>query len=205
MVKKYGQWNAGSICRDLLWECCDLYARTPEFEATYKHYYNNRVNKTFKDPEFRVQATEVVKEFYDYFAAHIDIWPMFGTLLGMVRTGELIPHDNDVDFGFFKKDEEKVIQLLEDMHGQNGFKVIRNQFQTIFSIHKNEVLIDLYEYELLDGSDIARQGSRPAYDLARTEIFPFKEVEFVGKKIKCINNPISFFERYYGHDWQTPK
>ena len=203
----YSKWKTKSICRGLLWESCDLYAELPMFEATYRHYHTLREHKTFKDEDFRKHAISVIQEFYNFFAPHVDIWPMFGTLLGIVRDNDLIPHDDDVDFGVFQKDEVKIIELLDQIHGHNGFKLIRNQFQTLFSVYKDQVLIDLYVYEEIKDGDyhMLHQGSRNAYNLSAKETFPLKEIDFIGTKMKCINDPISFLERFYGKDWQTPK
>ena len=66
---------------------------------------------------------------------------MFGTLLGLVREGDIIPHDEDIDLGFFKDDEDKLINNLDTIHNTNGFVVIRNQFKSIYTVWKNDVFM----------------------------------------------------------------
>jgi LicD family len=58
-------------------------------------------------------------------------WIDFGTLLGAVRAGELIPWDNDVDFGILEEDVETVLALAREaerrgyhvVHGHTGIRI----------------------------------------------------------------------------------
>ena len=43
------------------------------------------------------------------------------------------------------------------------------------------------------------------YNLTHDELLPLKTMHFRGKEFKCMNNPVKFFERYYGKDWKTPR
>tara|TARA_Y100001938_G_scaffold149940_1_gene238820 strand:- start:19914 stop:20552 length:639 start_codon:yes stop_codon:yes gene_type:complete len=198
-------WRTKSICRHMLYEGCDLQGKLKSVGTIYKIHLDRRNFKNFSNDGFREHALEIMFEFYDYFSKDIDIWPMFGTLLGMIRDDDLIKHDEDVDFGYFKKDEHKVIQKLDYLHNTNGYKLIRNEFSNLYSVVKEDVFIDLYEYENLPESDFLQQGHRSFYNLKKDEMFPMKTINFKQKNFKCINKPIKFFERYYGKDWQQPK
>lgn len=198
-------WRTKSICRHMLYEGCDLQGHLKSIGTMYKIYLNRRQHKNFYNDEFRNRATEIMFEFYDYFSSDIDIWPMFGTLLGMIRDDDLIKHDEDIDFGYFKKDEHKIVERLDSLHNTNGYKIIRNEFSNLYSVVKEDVFIDLYEYENLPKSDFLQQGHRSFYNVKKDEMFPMKTITFKEKTFNCINNPIKFFERYYGKDWKTPK
>jgi phosphorylcholine metabolism protein LicD len=171
----------------------------------YALHLNRRKYKNFADEEYRKKAIEIMFEFYDYMSEDMDIWPLFGTLLGIVRNGDLIPHDDDVDFGYLKKDESILVDKLDSIHGTNGFLVIRNEFSNLYSLAKDDVLIDLYEYEKLEHTPVLQQGHRSFYNLMHDELFPLKTIQFQGKELKCMSDPVKFFERYYGKDWKTPK
>lgn len=189
-----------SICRELLYETCDMSGRLPHFEKTYKKHMKN-IN--FSDENYRNHAQDVMVKFYNYMSEHITLFPLFGTLLGIIRTNSLIPHDNDIDFGYFKSQENELIAALDNLHGSDGFLIVRNQFNNLYSVAHGNVLIDLYEYE--ENSPVLLQGHRNFYNLYDHEVFPLKTITFHNTEMTCIQNPIAYFERYYGTDWQTPK
>ncbi|MHC4690210.1 MAG: LicD family protein [Planctomycetota bacterium] len=189
-----------SICRELLYETCDMTARLPGFEATYKRHMKNI---TFNNEEYRKHAQDVMVEFYKYMSEYITLFPMFGTLLGIIRSDSLIPHDNDIDFGYLKSEEDELIKALDNLHGKYGFVIVRNQFNNLYSVAHDTVLIDLYEYE--ENGPVFMQGHREFYNLYSHEVLPFKTITFHDTEMKCIQDPIAYFERYYGKDWRTPK
>jgi hypothetical protein len=161
--------------------------------------------KNFSEDSYRQTAVKVLTEFYDIMSEKVTLFPMFGTLLGIVRGNDLIPHDCDIDFGYFLNQQQELLSALDELHGKEGFQVIRNQFNDLFSVGKDGVLIDLYRYDDHGVGDFLSQGSRKPYNLLTMEIYPMGEIEFAGKKMTCIANPVAFFERYYGADWETPK
>jgi|10_taG_2_1085330.scaffolds.fasta_scaffold14417_3 phosphorylcholine metabolism protein LicD len=202
-----------SICRELLKESCKddcignckCYKYGPNnIDATMRQYLGKRKHKTFKDENFRKMAGDIMIEFFNFFEDKVLLWPMFGTLLGIVREGDIIPHDEDIDIGFFRKDEEKMIKLLDELHNNNGFVIIRNQFKTIYTVWKDGVFIDLYLYEKTATEQIS-QGHRDFYNILKQEAYPFKKIEFRNIQLNCISKPEIWLERYYGKDWRTPK
>jgi len=202
-----------SICKILLKESCPdkcindcgCYKYGPaKIDATMRKFLRKRKHTTFSNPEFRKTAGDVLLEFFDFFENEVVLWPMFGTLLGFVRAGDIIPHDEDIDLGFFKDDEDKLIDILDTIHNTNGFVVIRNQFKSIYTVWKNDVFIDLYLYEVTNTEQV-KQGHRDFYNILTTEAFPFKKIKFRDRQLNCIAKPEAWLERYYGSDWQTPK
>ena len=186
-----------SICGELLGEI------PAHPDRTYNSYMPLQ---TFADATHREIAKDVLIEFYEYMTnRNIRIWPMFGTLLGMVRNDDLIPHDADIDFGYLRTERERLVSALDELHDTNGYSITRNQFSNLLSLHKNAVMVDLYEYEIDEGRRALLQGHRREYDILFEEAFPFRTISFRGEKLHCIHNPEAFFERYYGDDWRTPK
>jgi hypothetical protein len=158
----------------------------------------------YSQEDHRNKAISVMLEFYDYMSEYLTLFPMFGTLLGIFRNDDLIPHDGDIDFGYFLNEQTQLVSALENIHNKSGFLVIRNQFNDLFTVGKDGVLIDLYRYDD-HGADSISQGSRKPYYLLRNELHPLSEIEFRGSKMISIADPTAFFTRYYGDDWKTPK
>ena len=202
-----------SICKELLSESCPdkcigpcgCYKYGPgNIDATMRRFLNKREFINFKNDDFRKKSGDVLIEFFDLFEGKVLLWPMFGTLLGLVRSGDIIPHDEDIDLGFFKDEEDKLLSILDHIHGKNGFVVIRNQFKTIYTIWKEDVFIDLYLYEKTETEQI-NQGHRHFYNMVKDEAFPFKKINFRNREFNCIAKPEVWLERYYGKDWRIPK
>ena len=198
-------WVTNSICRHLLYEGCDLKGELGRIGGVYRNHLLGGKPQNFLDEDRRSKAVNILLEFYNYLADEVKIFPMFGTLLGIVRNEDLIPHDDDIDFGYFLEDSQKLIEKLDNLHGKNGYLVIRNEFSNLYSLVKDGVMIDLYEYEPVEEDKILQQGHRTFYNLKYEEDFPLKTIPFRGTELVCINDPIKFFERYYGQDWKTPR
>jgi|14BtaG_2_1085337.scaffolds.fasta_scaffold103017_1 hypothetical protein len=206
------RWVTKSICRHLLYEGCDLSGILNQVtmqlgadDKLYAEHLKKRNHQNFQDHSHRANAIKILFEFYDYLSDEVTVWPMFGTLLGIVRDDDLIKHDDDIDIGYFKKDEAELIKKLDALHNTRGYQVIRNEFSNLFSLIKDDVAIDLYEYEKLNNSPFLQQGHRTFYNLMYDETFPMKTIQFRDRDLLCISDPERFFERYYGKDWKVPK
>ena len=176
------KWSTKSACAHMLYEHMDLDGNKVQPYKKYAEYHAKRKFKNFSDPNFKERTIEIIFELYDYMSEDLDIFPAFGTLLGFVRDQDLIPHDDDVDFGYFKKDSNIIIAKMDALHGKNGYSVIRNEYNTLFSLHKQDF-----------------------YNLKYDEVFPLTTIQFRQKEFKSINSPTKFFERYYGHNWKIPR
>lgn len=76
-----------------------------------------------KIPIFRKECDDLFKLFCSALdKENIVFWPEFGTLLGMYREGDFIPHDIDIDMAVFLRDIEKVHKALNNA----GFEMIRH-------------------------------------------------------------------------------
>ncbi len=90
---------------------------------------------------------EVKKMFEKY---EIVFWLDYGTLLGAVRDGAIIPWDHDIDFGAIKNEEEftKIINAGKELQAQ-GYEIYYFLDRGMINMRKPESLpISLHLYDL---------------------------------------------------------
>jgi cytidyltransferase-like protein len=121
---------------------------------------------------------------------------MFGTLLGIMRNNKKIPWDKDYDLIVFDIDYRDLVKKL------SSFEVGREtKFTQIFFPPKikgvQTCFVDLFKYE--KSKSIAHFIEYPIfYD----DIFPLKDSNIDGVKIKIPNNSMKILNSHYPN-WQT--
>jgi hypothetical protein len=136
---------------------------------------------------------------------------MFGTLLGCIRNGALIPGDDDFDVAYIslESSSERVkAETIEIMRKllYAGFDILLNrQGRPMRLMHKSigaETHIDI--------STVWRGVSKvmaPPYgclDLELTDFLPTIDALLCGSTVSVPNNPVKILERYYGRGWRIP-
>ena len=92
-------------------------------------------------------SIKIFKKIFD--DNHILFWLDFGTLLGIMRNGELIAWDRDFDIGIFRKDYDKVEQLIP-VFEKHGFIVDHNHSIDNLQFKKDNYKFDINIYEKQD-------------------------------------------------------
>ena len=155
----------------------------------------------------------------------IDIWVEWGTLLGLIRGGELISHDYDIDFATFFESDESYMALTTRL-GEKGFyktrhfaykgKIVSETYDyhgTLvdidYCIHDaNEVL--LTEYDVGSSTLISKRNGRYYYkqmDVMKYHAPKFTICRAEYKNGTACNVPTDaekHIEFLYGKDWKTP-
>jgi len=119
---------------------------------------------------------------------------VFGTLLGLYRSGDLIPHDSDMDLAVLSSEENKLIIALDALV-KAGFTIVRSAREVV-SVAKDGDYIDLYLFN--------RSLSCNTCVLSKLDFETDNCVTLLGKDLKTIADPVPFFKKYYGGDWETP-
>jgi len=65
------------------------------------------------DEEIVIELLKDTKEVFDKYG--VEYWLDCGTLLGAIRDGKVIPWDHDLDFGTWKRDEEKTKMAFKEL------------------------------------------------------------------------------------------
>lgn len=143
----------------------------------------------------------------------------FGTLLGIVREGQLISHDLDMDIGVIL-DQEQKMENIRELLETNGF--IRTEYFTYLdkiveeSYVKNKVKIDIFYYELEDEQMYCYFSFRDEstvyqndfeYTASKLYFSRVTEVEHLSTETFAVvipKNSEKVLEEKYGKNWRVP-
>ena len=118
----------------------------------------------------------------------IEVWPTFGSLLGLVRDKKLLDYDNDLDFGCFF-DSEKQIALRENLLGLG--------FRKVLSCHINDkCVLDKFTYDGIETDFyyfFKEEDYIYSYDFDQDGLISVQENIDIGKKIIPYKNVYSNF------------
>lgn len=189
----------------------------PKAVDSYKEALRLRLNYPTKKKEHRLrtdfgkQSTEEL--LWDTLSllakSGVHAFASYGTLLGLVRDGELLPFDKDLDFGLPQSEMENACQCLE----RNGWVPleINNLINPRAFFHPvKKVSLDLSGFVVDPKTGDTFTGfwmSNVPYEWSRNEkyidIKLYKDESPTGQPIWALSNPEAWLEVIYG-DWKTP-
>ena len=130
-----------------------------------------------------------------------------GTLLGFVRDGGLLVHDDDIDLCYISKQSSKEGILAERTHiintlREKGYGVNPSNGAHLWISAKYEIAMDLFTGWESEGRCIMNPLLNSG--VTASDIFPLKVETIHDVKIYMPNNPESLMELNYGQNWRKP-
>ncbi|MGV9195194.1 class I SAM-dependent methyltransferase [Microbacterium sp. MC2] len=136
-----------------------------------------------------------------------------GTLLGMVRGGELLPHDDDIDFAFLadSDDPAELGRISYDMERRltdAGYAVARHslaQLELVFFDEAGQVdhYIDVFTGFFHEGMYCQPFALR-SDAVSRDDLVPTRDIDVNGVPLPAPANPEAWLAYAYGENWRVP-
>lgn len=133
-----------------------------------------------------------------------------GTLLGAIRDGEILPHDDDADLAYLSTHSDPADLVLENhrLHRlllNRGFRVIRHSWshlQVLSDDAEADYYVDIFTAFYKSGAfhepiHVRTTGMDDA-------ILPLSERQLHGVTLAAPRDPEAWLEACYGPSWRTP-
>lgn len=158
-------------------------------------YQNNLI-------EMLPYVTELLKK------NNVKYWLDWGTLLGAVRDGRMIPWDFDIDLGIYSEDVAKALALRTEVW-KDGYDlcVCPVLESKLYFYKKDDSGVDFHidlDAWIKDG-DILRSNFNQDIIHTAEELENLQELEFEGKMYPVPKEPEKVLARFFGQDWRRPK
>jgi len=145
----------------------------------------------------------------------VDHWMIGGTLLGAVRHKAIIPWDDDVDFGYWQHDDDRISNMqVNGIFGKYGMKAKRSWFgwkvfakKSRSSYKKEPPFVDLFQCKSF-GDEVAFSYTKarlryPTEKYLFHELYPLRLYSFGPIEIPGPKNPMPYLKRKFGPNWAT--
>lgn len=153
------------------------------------------------------RSLEIVDFLRDAITPHVSFG--FGSVLGMIRDADMIPHDDDMDLIIalpacrgltFRKVLEDVRSRLE----ASGFVVGKSQnLSHLTTARKGFMGTDIFIGFIEPNQSVSWFPSRRG-SLSFSDVFPTRLMQFHGHDCPIPSDPMKYLQATYGPDWRTP-
>jgi hypothetical protein len=131
-----------------------------------------------------------------------------GTLLGYLRNGRLIDHDNDIDFDvlYSKNNIDKIKNIAKQLGLIRCREVIyKRRIQQLTYYDKNEIIYDFIFWN--EGGKFLLNYSEPGYVRIMPDEFlrDLKKCTYGDLELEIPVNSLQWLEFRYGKSWSMPK
>ena len=152
---------------------------------------------------------------------HVEYYLAFGTLLGMMREGGFIAHDDDKDLlvnSQDTKDVKKVVAMMLECGFKFKHVLVASGKILYYTFEKYGVSVDLWCFDRLSDNSgfyfylaytnlnvkYERANQCNWYRIKQPNISLGKKIKMRGAQFMIPDNAIEMLEAFYGKGWKTP-
>ena len=142
-------------------------------------------------------AGSALRALYDICdSLGLKLFIVSGTLLGYIREGGFLEHDNDIDTGLFEGFDEKA--LIDRIRHSGVFLIIPRRSRYFLRIkHINGAAIDIFTH-YTTGDDCWHGGVKVTWHNSK---FGLKQIDYLGVPMYIPDNPQLYLEENYGKNY----
>ncbi|MGB0651858.1 MAG: LicD family protein [Thermoplasmatota archaeon] len=209
MLRQGLRWRLGGIRTHLVIAARNVRRPATALQVLARAARRPTVNGRWRLQRFGKEALREVVAAAD--AAGAPVFVVYGTLLGWIRDGRLIPHDDDLDLALLDDDWHNA-KALADHLAASGWRVTWFGDDEVRFTHARHgcVPVDVFRFRGVgdhwEGRAYSDKGTTlHRYRFPRHAVTPLAEGQVHGVKVRTPNDPEAFLEAHYGPDWRTPQ
>jgi len=163
---------------------------------------------------FNLQLTQLcmlqkIEEMFS--AAGIEYWLCGGTLMGALRHGAIIPHDDDVDLEVYEDDIDKIAALPLDAPFYTGLDPTPGKWEG-HPVRSLSFFNDLLHVDLFprprpaedEHDDVVKEEDpNEKYFLQHDEVYPLTRYTISNLQVWGPKGATTYLDRCYGADWKS--
>jgi hypothetical protein len=137
----------------------------------------------------------------------VDAFVSSGTLLGFVRQGEFLGHDDDLDICYISKEStpDGIVRERNEIKAflnGKGYRVTDSDVAHLWVHSGDNIMFDLFTGWIENNK--CMMNPLPLPGVAASDVLPLKTLESHGYPIMMPANPEALMELNYGKSWKVP-